>query len=530
MRKFLLFCSWIVVTALSAQQSPIMGWSSWNTYRVNISDSLIMRQASALVHRGLKQYGYQYVNIDDGYFGGRDAEGVLLTHPLRFPNGLKPTVGYIHSLGLKAGIYSDAGRNTCGSFWDKDSVGIGVGLYGHEEQDVDWFFNTCGFDFIKIDFCGGDAKQNLEHLDLDVCKRYTQIRQTLLKCVPERDIQMNVCRWDFPGTWVCNVGDSWRISQDINPSWESVKDIISQNLYLSAYAQRGRYNDMDMLEIGRGLSREEEKTHFGMWCIMSSPLLIGCNIETLSEESLQLLCNRELIALNQDSLGIQAYPIKYNDDGTYVLVKDIVQRQGCERAVAIYNPTDKDHMVTVAFADLDLEGKIKVRDLFKQQDAGVYTSATMCVKVPAHGTRIYRMKGEKRKEQQIYEAENAWIEGYQELVNPYVVGHAFFAFDKNCSAGAKVTNLGGCISNFIEWRHVYSHQGGEYVICFDFASDQSGSMIVCVNGKEYPFSWLAGQTCGKLKVSLKGGDNRVRIFHPQNMVPDIDRMVIFPKS
>ena len=154
---------------LSAQpyEKPTMGWSSWNTYRVNISADLIMKQADAMAQQGLKEVGYKYINIDDGYFGGRDSNGRLLVHAARFPNGLEPVVKHVHSLGFKAGIYSDAGHNTCGNFWDKDEKGDGVGLYGHDQQDADYFFKRLKFDFIKIDFCGGDAAQNTEHLDLD---------------------------------------------------------------------------------------------------------------------------------------------------------------------------------------------------------------------------------------------------------------------------------------------------------------------------------------------------------------------------
>lgn len=133
----------LVAPELMAQQAtPIMGWSSWNTYRVNISDSLIRKQADAMVAQGLKEVGYTYINIDDGFFGYRDEEGNLCTHPQRFPNGMKGIADYIHSKGLKAGIYSDAGRNTCGSMWDQDVNGVGVGLYGHESRDADLFLTA----------------------------------------------------------------------------------------------------------------------------------------------------------------------------------------------------------------------------------------------------------------------------------------------------------------------------------------------------------------------------------------------------
>ena len=254
---------------------PVMGWSSWNTYRIHINEALIKKQADAMVSQGLKEAGYLYVNVDDGFFGWRDENGKLQTHPERFPNGLKCVADYIHSKGLKAGIYSDAGSNTCGSIWDKDPNGVGVGLYGHEKQDADLFFNEWGFDFIKIDYCGAG-----QSLALEEQKRYTEIRQAI-DAVCNRNISLNICRWAFPGTWAKDLARSWRISADITPKWESIKYIIGKNLYLSAYAGGGHYNDMDMLEIGRGLKPEEEEVHFGMWCIMSSPLLIGCDLTTI---------------------------------------------------------------------------------------------------------------------------------------------------------------------------------------------------------------------------------------------------------
>ena len=137
-------------------EGPTMGWSSWNTYGVNINENLIRQQAAAMVSKGLRACGYLYINIDDGYFGGRDSEtGHLLIHPTRFPNGLKGVVDYIHARKLKAGIYSDAGRNTCGSMFSGDPIGKGVGLYQHDQMDADFFFKELGFDFIKVDFCGG---------------------------------------------------------------------------------------------------------------------------------------------------------------------------------------------------------------------------------------------------------------------------------------------------------------------------------------------------------------------------------------
>ncbi|MDE5998804.1 MAG: glycoside hydrolase family 27 protein, partial [Bacteroidaceae bacterium] len=252
--------------SLYAQDRPTMGWSSWNTFALNISEETIKNQAAAMRQSGLLKVGYDHINIDDGYFGGRDKEtGKLLIHPTRFPNGLKPVVDYIHRLGMKAGIYSDGGKNTCGNYHGGDKIAEGVGLYGHDQQDCDFFFKELGFDFIKVDFCGGVGYHNSENLYLDEEERYMAIAKAIAN-TGRTDVRLNVCRWDYPGNWVHDIATSWRTTGDINASWGSVKDILKQNLYLSAYCYDGHYNDMDMLEVGRGLSQEEDQTHFGMWC------------------------------------------------------------------------------------------------------------------------------------------------------------------------------------------------------------------------------------------------------------------------
>ena len=138
------------------------------------------------------------------------------------------------------------------------------------------------FDFVKIDYCGAEARNNIDRLDLDEETRYKEIAQAI-KTTSKKEISWNICRWAFPGTWACEIADSWRTTEDIYLGWQSIKSIISQSLYLSAYTSFGHYNDMDMLEIGRGLSEEEDKTHFGIWCIMSSPLMLGCDLNSLSE-------------------------------------------------------------------------------------------------------------------------------------------------------------------------------------------------------------------------------------------------------
>ena len=498
---------------------PVIGWSSWNTYRVNINEALIKKQAAAMVQKGLKDAGYNYVNVDDGFFGWRDEHGTMQTHPERFPNGLKGVADHIHSLGLKAGIYSDAGSNTCGSIWDKDMNGIGSGLYGHEFQDATLYFKEWGFDFIKIDYCGAGQELNLEEE-----KRYTEIRQAIdnLGC---GHVSINICRWAFPGTWARNLARSWRISADIRPEWGSVKYIIDKNLYLSAYAGEGHYNDMDMLEIGRGLKPEEEEVHFGMWCIMSSPLLIGCDLTTIPETSLKLLKNKELIDLNQDPLGLQAYVVQHENEG-YVLVKDIERKRGNVRAVALYNPSDTICSFTVPMNILELGGKVKARDLVKHQDLPEIKGGVLNRELPPHSVLILRMESEKRLEPTVYEAEWAYLPCFNDLGKTpksivYVPLH-------EASGGMKVSYLGGRKENFAEWKEVYSEQGGKYEMTIRYVPKADRKLEVCVNNeKRILLDSLSADETQKIAsitvpVHLKAGYNKVRMGSSFCWAPDID--------
>ena len=502
---------------------PTMGWSSWNTYRVHISDSLIMRQADAMVSTGLKDAGYDHINIDDGYFGGRDPRtGQLLIHPARFPGGMKPVVDHIHALGLKAGIYSDAGTNTCGNYWDKDTIARGVGLYGHDRQDADFFFRKLGFDFIKVDFCGGNAPQNTDRLALDPQERYTAIRRAI-DATGRKDVRLNVCRWDFPGVWVRDVATSWRISHDISDRWRSVKDIISQNLYLSAYAGGGHYNDMDMLEVGRSLSDEEDRTHFGIWCIMSSPLLIGCDLTTLKDETRELLTNRELIALNQDPLGLQACVVAHEGD-SYVLVKDLEERFGTTRAVAFYNPSDEPCTVGIDLADLELQGRTAVRDLFACRDLDP-VSGRLEADVPAHGTRIFKLTADKRMQRVRYEAETAWLSDYQELYNSLAFHTASYTADDACSGRMCVTQLGYKPTNDLQWRDVSCREEGEYrIVLRCLAPEKRTIYLTAGSGRGLQVDVPASPDWQDVAVTvhLTAGLQTIRLCNDRGPLPDID--------
>lgn len=515
--------------SLQAQQArpPMMGWSSWNTFRVNISEDVIKGSADAMVEKGLDKVGYKYINVDDGFFGGRDQDGNLLAHSEKFPNGMKVVADYIHSKGLKAGIYSDTGANTCGSIWDADTYGVGVGLWGHQQRDIDLYLKDWGYDFIKVDFCGGDK------LSQDPKERYTSIYKAI-QATGRTDVRYNICRWAFPGTWAITFADSWRILGDITNNFGSVKGLINKNLYLAQYVSPGHYNDMDMLEIDRGLTMEQERTHFGMWCIMSSPLMIGCNMKTIKDESLAVIKNEELIALNQDPLGMQARVVAYSGKGI-VLAKPLQDKRGGIRAVAFYNPSDEETTMKVDFnKDLCLDGEVTVRDLSLRKDLGTFKGVYEA-KVPANGTVIMKVEGKKWHAPTVYEGEYAFMniffeDGYYPEKNTRLLGQK-----KEASGGHYMTGIGGSEENWAEFREVYSPRKQKATMRVHYFADAPKSFDLTVNGtsqKAVAFKAIKDAQAGyvDVPVMLEEGDNTIRFSNAKEQGADIDKIELRMKT
>lgn len=360
-----------------------MGWSSWNHFHIDISEKLIREQADAMVASGMKDAGYSFINIDDGYFGGRDSSGNLLSHPEKFPSGMKSLADYIHSKGLKAGIYSDAGNNTCASISQRDVWGKGVGLYGHDKQDLTHLLKDWDYDFIKIDWCGGRG------MGLNDQVRYTEIGLLIREIRP--DVVYNICRWKFPGEWALNVADSWRVSGDIQPTFNSVMRILDLNADLWKHSSAGHFNDMDMLQVGRGMSLEEDRTHFTMWCMLNSPLLAGNDLRNMSHETIDILTNKEVIALNQDPLAYQAR--KLVDNGNIeIWAKPLGSVDGGIIAVVLLNRSGKTKTIELDLETIGIDPKtpIGLHDLWKKEDI---SPETMNFEVPRHGVVVLRVKG-----------------------------------------------------------------------------------------------------------------------------------------
>ncbi len=375
-------------TAYEKRLTPLMGWASWNNYRIHINEELLKKQVDALVETGLADVGYTYFNIDDGFFAGRDQDGKIRSHPKRFPSGMKAMAEYIHDKGLKAGIYSDAGKNTCAHMHDNDdgnTDGLGVGLYGYDEQDLRTYLVEWDYDFIKVDWCGGLC------LKLDEKARYSRIGQLIetLRQEKGQDIIYNVCRWEFPGAWVVDVADSWRTSADIDLSFESVLRQIDAVKPLAQYHGPGHVNDLDMLQVGRGLSLEEDKTHFAMWCMMSTPLMLGNDLTSIAQETLEIVKNEELIAINQDKACRMPY-VAVSDGEVEYWLKDLGEENGTQKAIAILNRSDHDIEVNIEWKALGLEKISKIRDAWNHQDIKV--EDTFSVMVPRHATKVYRVQ------------------------------------------------------------------------------------------------------------------------------------------
>lgn len=385
-----LLSSIVLATSLQSAdrpQTPIMGWSSWNHFRININEAIIRAQADSMVSSGMREAGYRYINIDDGFFGGRDEQGKLYCHPEKFPSGMKALADYIRGKNLKPGIYAEAGTDTCGSQWDNDQHGFGVGLYQREKQDLTLMLKDWGYDFIKVDWCGGKRQKLSDE------KQYTLISGIIRELRP--DVVFNVCRWQYPGDWVKPIADSWRISGDINPTFDSVMHIVDLCEPLWIHSGPGRFNDMDMLQVGRGMSVDEDRSHFTMWCMMNSPLLAGNDLREMKPETVKILTHPEIIGLNQDPLCYQARRLR--DDGEFELwAKPLGKADGGDIAVVLLNRSKSEAKISFEPAEVGIDAAkgYAVRDLWQRKTlAKSTTAAKQEFKVAAHGVVALRIKG-----------------------------------------------------------------------------------------------------------------------------------------
>ncbi|WP_297701112.1 carbohydrate-binding protein [uncultured Fibrobacter sp.] len=386
MKKFLIATAAFAACTATAFASadtlvltPPLGWNSWNVFHENINENQIKEVADAMVESGLKDAGYVFLNLDDNWMDTkRDANGDLTHNPKTFPSGMKALADYVHAKGLKFGLYGDRGKRTChhyNSNWQSES-----GSNGHEVQDAkklaEW-----GVDYWKYDNCDSDPTTQE--------KDYTAMSNALRNS--GRDIVFSICMWEYKD-WMPKIANLWRTTFDIGPAWISkswyrgVYEIIDANNKYWQIAKPGHWNDPDMLEVGNnGLSYEEQRSQMTMWSIMAAPIMISSDIRKMSNETKELYLNKDMIAINQDSLGVQGHRIS-DVNGKQVWTKPL---QNGDIAVALLNNNSSTQTVECNFADIGVEGEVEVRDAWKKKDLGALSHVS--VELPAHGSALLRL-------------------------------------------------------------------------------------------------------------------------------------------
>ena len=340
------------VSSNGLAKTPPMGWNSWNRFRTQISDKTVREIADAMVSSGMKAAGYEYVNIDDGWQWKRDGEGNIVPNP-NFPD-MKALAYYVHSKGLKLGIYSSPGPRTCGGY---------EGSYGHDEQDAKTYAQW-GIDYLKYDWCSASRIWK----DEDMPAAYQKMGEAIRAA--GRPIVYSLCQYGRfkVQEWGPIVsGNLWRTTGDIRDAWESMANIGFSQSDLSASASPGHWNDPDMLEIGNGrMSATEYSTHFSLWAMLSAPLIAGNDIRSMTPEIRDILMNREVIAIDQDKLGKAARRVSKDGD-TEIWVRPL---SGDAYAVGLFNRGTADAHIAVKWDALEIPGNPRVRDLWSHKDLG----------------------------------------------------------------------------------------------------------------------------------------------------------------
>ncbi|HVV56237.1 MAG TPA: glycoside hydrolase family 27 protein [Mucilaginibacter sp.] len=372
--------------------TPPMGWNSWNIFQTNINEPLLKKMVDAYVSSGMRDAGYQYFVLDDGWMDTqRDANGQLYADPKKFPHGMKEFADYVHSKGLKFGIYNCAGTKTCAGY---------PGTRGHEYEDAR-LYASWGVDYLKFDWCYAEGENARE--------AYATMSKALK--ATGRPIVFSLCEWgtNRPWVWGKNVGQLWRTTGDIGVAFDkpvkhngwtplSVLNILDRQDSIRQYAGPGHWNDPDMLEVGNGLTNTEDKAHFSIWCMLAAPLMAGNNLETMSDETRKILTNKDAIAIDQDPLGTEAFRY-YEFDGMEILVRPL---SNGDIAVCFLNRSDHPQMVdyewtahtiqdTIAKMNVDFtKTTYKLRDLWTKKDAGT-TQKPFKQTIPSHDVVMLRL-------------------------------------------------------------------------------------------------------------------------------------------
>lgn len=402
----LIFSFVLTHTLLSQNQSqlaptPPMGFMTWNYFGLDIHENDIKTLADAMVETGLRDLGYNYIFIDDGWQGGRDNKNNIIADPAKFPSGMKSLVDYVHTKGMKIGIYSDAAPLTCGGY---------TASLNFEEQDAKTFA-AWGFDYLKYDYCGAPADWQT------AISRYERMAKALQNS--GRDFAFGICEWGdrSPWLWARKAGGHlWRTTADVRDKWKShapagsaphelhgygagILDILEINAGLDKYAGPNGWNDPDMLVVGlygkkgapstdlggTGCTDTEYQSQMSLWCLMAAPLMITCDVRNMNEATKRILTNKDIIAIDQDPLGIQAER-KLKTDLLQIFVKPL---SNGDVALGILNTSDQEQTIEVNPKTLGIFNKRKAKDLWSGQT--MKTGKRIKVKMAAHETKVFRL-------------------------------------------------------------------------------------------------------------------------------------------
>jgi alpha-galactosidase len=373
--------------------TPPMGWNSWYTFGCTFNEDMVKAAARAMATPvngvSMKDAGYTYVNLDDCWQVGRDSIGEIVADPKRFPSGMKALADYIHSLGLRFGIYTDAGPLTCANR---------PGSLRFEYQDAKTYA-AWGVDFVKVDWCHTTG--------LNAKTQYTLWRDAV--AASGRTMVLSICNWgiDAPWTWGPSTGHLWRTTGDRIDTWHGFLDVLDKNAVLARHAGPHGWNDPDFLQVGRGgMSDREYRAEFSLWALMAAPLIVSNDVRSMSAYTRETLTNKEVIAVNQDPRGIQGSVVK-QDGGKQLQVwskplqsKAPASGRNAARAVALFNRTDHQQRMTVNWSDAGLAPGtvVQVRDLWAHRDLAPaeYSRTGYSVTVPAHGVVVLRVVGAER--------------------------------------------------------------------------------------------------------------------------------------
>ncbi|MET7426363.1 ricin-type beta-trefoil lectin domain protein [Dactylosporangium sp. NPDC005555] len=515
--------------AVTSTQIPVppppMGWASWNTFAAKINANVIKAQADALVSSGLAAAGYRYVNIDEGWWQGtRDAAGNITVDTAEWPGGMAAIADYIHSKGLKAGIYTDAGRDGCGYYYPTGRPAApGSGSEGHYAQDM-LQFSRWGFDFVKVDWCGGSA----EGLDPQSTYRAISAAVTTAAATTGRPLVLSICNWGVqsPWNWAPGLGAMWRTSTDIifygqTATQAMVFNNFDQGLHPAAQ-HTGYTNDPDMMIAGMpGLTATQNRTHMGLWAISGAPLLIGDDVATMDATTLATLRNAEVIAVDQDPRGLQG--VKVSDAGGRQVYGKVLSGNG-RRAVLLLNRASAAAAMTVRWSDLGLtEASASVRNLWTATNAGSFASS-YTVNVPANDAVLLTVTGTEAPAT-TYEAEAAGNTRTGATV----------AACAGCSGGSKVGGVGN--GGTLRFNAVTAATSGLAVATIAYANGdpvtrtatlQVGGQPSTVVAFPPTGSWTTAGTVSVIVQLTAGPANTLTFSNASAWAPDLDAIEVRP--